>query len=418
MGSASGTKRKAVGSRGGESGDHMRKVWLSPDEIYLFEFQVKTAERQVIAYSKLKEGKFLSRLSQILSSLLFIKSQLDQIDWEEICLKYENFKDQYVLLCSSCNNLVNQVNQMKCVQLNSTPTFHLPEEKSQSGSLQKPDLVLAEEIYQEYCQMDIKFLCDVYYTIFGKRAKFTPKDYLYLDHQVVKVDSSVRRVSSSGSVNTTQASSANLENNMKKRYQCYSFIKTIQTFPLITLDSVHLKNIPITNKTIKKFFNSCFSTKTILNKLNLSFGHKLTDISKYMPQITRMSHKVKEAITLINFKLTTNQFLRLMVSYKHCTHILLYSCSLPLTVAPKLSFLEGTSIKYLCLKDCGIPSRTNWENNPQYFVNLFKAIGNSGLKKSIEKIYLGNCGLRQGFVEQVMQTNQLQIVELAVKFIC
>ncbi|CAI2369907.1 unnamed protein product [Moneuplotes crassus] len=172
----------------------------------------------------------------------------------------------------------------------------------------------------------------------------------------------------------------------------------------------------------KNNFLSSFS----VDLLDFSFPQKMKalsinshrDTSLKIPDtfntIIRLSSRVLREIWVSNFCISAPQFKRLMVAYKHVHSILLDCCKISVPAVFDFSkLLKNTHIEKLDFACVGEPEYSDWEGNPQEFINLIQGLATSlDLKLSLRKIIATGCGVEMKKVRKILHQNGFYNVKL------
>ena len=149
----------------------------------------------------------------------------------------------------------------------------------------------------------------------------------------------------------------------------------------------------VSQKYFKNFLKSL--SYSSYKRFTMYEGGLLKRISPYVPDLDRILPKCQNVIVFENFIFTQRDF-------KH----IIYNCFNWEIVAInfwKLDFEDITitckaksKIKKLGFWESGSKSNSNWEEHPQRFFNLMKAISESSIKESLQSINIGNGGITEG----------------------
>ncbi|CAI2369256.1 unnamed protein product [Moneuplotes crassus] len=201
--------------------------------------------------------------------------------------------------------------------------------------------------------------------------------------------------------------------NFEKQKDRNYFKKANFISPFI-LHVLELQKIKIKSKTMINFHNYSFPLK--ISNVTIKGDTGCTSIiSSTFNAIMRISPRVLERVKISSFKISANQFKRLIVSYKHVQRLELSCCKILVPEVFDLSqLLKNTQIEELDFSWSGDSEHSDWENNPQEYINLIQGLATSpDLKLSLGTIITISCGIENMEMREILDQNKFNNTDLS-----
>ena len=127
-------------------------------------------------------------------------------------------------------------------------------------------------------------------------------------------------------------------------------------------------------------------------------------ISGYMEELKQCILKSKDKVAIVNSTLNSAELNQIFRTCKHVSRLWIWSCKIEIDSELDFGQENDYNIKYLCFRYTGNYDRTNWESNKSDMQTLFKAISNSGLRRSLNEINVYGCRIAVEEVEEAMNS--------------
>ncbi|CAI2366744.1 unnamed protein product [Moneuplotes crassus] len=191
------------------------------------------------------------------------------------------------------------------------------------------------------------------------------------------------------------------------------FTKKIKFLKFVNVNEVCLYIGKKRNKDIMNFIDFSLPNKTNELYISLSLEMQLNRTT-YLNSFIRISSKVTRKAGFNSFCLSLRQLKKLVAAYRHVETLGIYECKLSISTVHDFSTsLKNCKIQTISLGKTGDKSCNNWKDHPDEFKNLIQCFATSSdLKKSLRKIDIWKCGIKQSEANEILAENQLEEVEI------
>ncbi|CAI2374011.1 unnamed protein product [Moneuplotes crassus] len=192
----------------------------------------------------------------------------------------------------------------------------------------------------------------------------------------------------------------------------FGFVKKMKSLTLPSLDRVDLFNIKFDRKNKDAFFKKCFPIKILNFRISL---YCLTDASKLLLRLSRVSYKVIQQIGLATLIIDESQMRKLFMLVKHILRVNLSFCKLNFTKVIDLdTCLKGTAIEDLHIFSCGGKMFSDWVNKPDNCSKFIESLSKSDLKNSLKKVFVHEAQVERDFARQAILKSELKHVTFII----
>ena len=162
--------------------------------------------------------------------------------------------------------------------------------------------------------------------------------------------------------------------------------------------------------------------KSILSKLFLSSWKSFLihdssrpikeKISSFVPLLARILPKCSNIIGIYRFIISQKDLQHILNSSLNWRELLFLNCKLNFENI-NITSKAKSNLQILNLTSWGCQENGNWKETPERFMNLMKAIGESGIKKSLIKINIYNCGITEEEARIILKSLEMENINVS-----
>ena len=127
--------------------------------------------------------------------------------------------------------------------------------------------------------------------------------------------------------------------------------------------------------------------------------------------IMKIISKTIHEFRINNLFISKSQFQKIVFSSRNLEILSIKNWTLE-SLNVKFSSKFDSKLKVLSLNWCGIKENGNWAKTPKKLTDIFKAISESSLKDSLQKLLLFQSGLSNDFITKSFAEFDLENIEL------
>ncbi|CAI2365200.1 unnamed protein product [Moneuplotes crassus] len=253
------------------------------------------------------------------------------------------------------------------------------EKKAEIASLEESILSKSKELNYKRC-------CNAYYNIFAAE------------------------------IGVEQLGSCTQKKFFKFLFENKRFIKLAQKLgpsKFFNLNSLMIRCVQEKNREIINFIDFLFP-----NKVNTLWVYSSLQVKRstprYINSIIRLSSRVTQSVILDRFCLNSNQFKRLITSFRHVKGLAFNFKTISIQKVPNFSrALKNSKIQELTLWRSGIALAGNCDENIGGMINLIKGLAScSDLKSSLKKITIRCHERDKNEVINIFKGNQFERLQI------
>ena len=163
----------------------------------------------------------------------------------------------------------------------------------------------------------------------------------------------------------------------------------------------------ISKKSVLKNFRKL--SKNIFKNLELwildRFYHQR--ISYLIPDLCRVLPKILDKIEFESLILLKRDLQHIFNNSLNWQELRILNCKLEFEDIT-ITWKTKSNIKTLDLVKSGTKDNSNWEEYPERFGNLMKAVSESGIKESLKEIYIDFCGVTRERVISILESLEIK----------
>ena len=159
--------------------------------------------------------------------------------------------------------------------------------------------------------------------------------------------------------------------------------------------------------TVARFLNSSFPNTVEDLFLNGGLDKPSFKIDDLQPSLSRFLPGVQNRIHVSNVQMDSSSLSNFIKAAKHIKEVNISNGNIH--VNGQIDFGQHLHyyIKQLCLFGTGNSNNSSWRTNKQDMIDIFKAIKNTHLSKSIESLLLSDCGWSNSEMKKILESDEV-----------